>query len=164
MATFIRHDNRRIVFKCISDEGADGVIYFCIGAFFAILGGSFLVRAVHQGPGASVFWMLFDLAALLPLGLGLYLLTKSEWLEINLATGKYRGCRSVPFCASGSRGPLTTSRKFRSSKSLASVITNSVSGPSPGSGRISRTRSLWCDTGGVRSPSACRSHGRTAIA
>lgn len=101
MATFIRQDDRRIVFKRIGDERVGGVILLGFGALFASIPIYWLFYWLSKAPARDTYAIpvlsLFALVGVLICGLGLFLVLKSEWMVIDLTRGTYRGRRGMLF-------------------------------------------------------------------
>ncbi len=113
MATFIRHDDRRIVFKRTGDERTGGLIVVGFGALFASIPLYWLCQ-----PGPPDPYRIYLLALLASVGglicvWGLSLILPSERLVIDLDHGVYSGSRGLPFWRERFRGPLEDFAEIR---------------------------------------------------
>ena len=136
MARFIRHDDRRIVFKRTGDERVDGLIPVGFGALFASTPVSWLFEPPPPDMYAIPIVVLFAVIGALICVYGLFLILKSEWLVIDLRRGTNRGRRGVLFWCERLDGPLDDFEEIWIVDLPSEQDPNHGSGPSRGSGRI----------------------------
>jgi hypothetical protein len=113
VATFIRHDDRRIVFKRTGDERTGGLIVMGFGALFASMPIYWLCQAAPRDPYRIPILILLASIGILISGWGWSLILASEWLVIDLSRRTYKGRRGLPFWRERFEGPLDDFEEIR---------------------------------------------------
>ena len=113
MATFIRHDERRIVFKRTGDERVGGVLVMGFGALFASMPIYWLCQPNPPDPYRIPILILLTSIGVLMGGWGLSQILLSENLVIDLSCSNYWGSRGLPFWRKRFHGPLDDFEEIR---------------------------------------------------
>jgi hypothetical protein len=112
VATFVRHDEQRIVFKRIGDERIWGVMLAGAGVVFIAVCVHGWLRAADQDRDPTAFLVFLAFSVLVLAG-GLFELLRSDWLVLDLVQQSYRGFRGFLLWGDRLRGPLADFAEIR---------------------------------------------------